>query len=80
MTARITIPSEESLSGDLAKIAAEWKANGSDRTFIRMLSYRSDLVPAYFAFYSPLREDGLLPAKVKELARLRIAALNTCRY
>jgi alkylhydroperoxidase family enzyme len=77
---RITIPPEDSLSNELADIAAQWKANGSDPTFVRMLSYRADVAPAYFSFYSRLRDDGLLPAKVKELARLRIAALNTCKY
>lgn len=77
---RIAIPPEESLSDELKKIAAQWKANGSDPTFVRMLSYRADVAPFYFKFYAPLRDDGLLPAKVKELARLRIAALNTCKY
>ena len=28
----------------------------------------------------PLRGDGLLPARLKELARLKIARLNTCKY
>lgn len=77
---RITLPPEDTLSPELRKIAAAWKANGSDTTFVRMVSYRSDVAPDYFKFYTPLREDGLLPAKTKELARLRIAALNTCKY
>ncbi len=80
MTPRIDIPSQDRLEGPVAKMAAEWTAVGSDASFIRMLSYRSDLVPAFFDFYLRMRGDGLLPAKVKELARLRIATLNTCRY
>ncbi len=80
MAARITIPEEDTLQGDVATLAAGWKAIGSDTSFIRMLSYRSDLVPAFFDFYLRIRGDGLLSAKVKELARLRIASLNTCRY
>lgn len=80
MAARITVPGEDTLQGDVAKLAASWKAIGSDSSFIRMLSYRSDLVPAFFDFYLRMRGDGLLSAKIKELARLRIASLNTCRY
>ena len=80
MAARITVPGEDTLRGEVAKLAAEWKAIGSDASFIRMLSYRSDLVPKFFDFYLSMRGDGLLSAKIKELARLRIARLNTCRY
>jgi hypothetical protein len=80
MAARIDVPVEAALSGEVAKLAAQWKAIGSDTSFIRMLSYRADLVPAFFDFYVRLRGDGLLPARLKELARLRIARLNTCRY
>lgn len=80
MNARIDLPPFEALTGDIGKLAADWKAMGSDTTFIRMLNYRADLVPAFFDFYMRMRGDGLLPAKLKELVRLRIARLNTCRY
>lgn len=80
MRVRIPIPAQETLTGDVAKLAAEWKAMGSDTTFVRMLSHRADLVPAFFDFYMRLRGDGLVSARIKELARLRIARLNTCRY
>ena len=80
MPAHIDIPADASLTGEVAQLAAQWKAIGSDTTFIRMLSHRSDLVPAFFDFYLRLRGDGLLDAKIKELARLNIARLNTCRY
>ena len=80
MTARIELPPLDALTGDIGKLAADWKAYGSDTTFLRMLNYRADLVPAFFDFYMRLRGDGLLPAKLKELVRLRIARLNTCRY
>lgn len=80
MTARIELPEMEALTGDIGKLAQSWKAMGSDTTFIRMLNYRADLVPAFFDFYMRMRGDGLLPAKLKELVRLRIARLNTCRY
>lgn len=80
MTARLELSPHEALQGPVAKLAADWKAYGSDTTFLRMLNHRGDLIPAFFDFYMRLRGDGLLPAKLKELVRLRIARLNTCRY
>jgi AhpD family alkylhydroperoxidase len=80
MNARIELPPLEALTGEIGKLAQGWKAMGSDTTFIRMLNYRADLVPAFFDFYMRMRGEGLLPAKLKELVRLRIARLNTCRY
>lgn len=80
MSTRITVPEEDSLSGQVAQLAADWKEVGSDSSFLRMLSYRSDLVPPFFEFYQAMRGDGLVSAKVKELARLRIARLNSCTY
>lgn len=80
MTARIELPPLEALTGEIGTLAQDWKAMGSDTAFLRMLNYRADLVPEFFDFYIRLRGDGLLPAKLKELVRLRIARLNTCRY
>ncbi len=80
MSKRITIPEEETLSGQVAQLSAEWREVGSDSTFLRLLSYRSELVPPFFDFYQQLRGDGLVSAKVKELARLCIARLNSCHY
>jgi alkylhydroperoxidase family enzyme len=33
---------------------------------------------AYWTFYAPLRLEGVLDAKLKELVRLKIASLNDC--
>ena len=32
----------------------------------------------YFAFFRPGHQDGIVPSRTKELARLKIAALNGC--
>ena len=32
----------------------------------------------YFAFFTPGHTEGIVPARIKELARLKIAALNQC--
>ena len=32
----------------------------------------------FFAFFKPGHTEGVVPARIKELARLKIAALNGC--
>ena len=37
-----------------------------------------DLLGSYLKFFRPAHEEGIVPARIKELARLKIAALNDC--
>lgn len=32
----------------------------------------------YFAFFRPGHTEGVVPARIKELARLKVAAINQC--
>ncbi|NIR37856.1 MAG: hypothetical protein GWN79_12815 [Actinobacteria bacterium] len=41
-------------------------------------SLSSDFFDRYFSFFRPGHTGGLVPPRVKELARLKIAALNEC--
>ena len=59
MSSHITVPEEETLNGQVAQLAAEWREVGSDSSFLRMLSYRSELVLPFFDFYQQLRDDGI---------------------
>ncbi len=42
----------------------------------------AELIPEhfarYFAFFKPGHQEGIVPSRIKELARLKIAALNGC--
>ncbi len=42
----------------------------------------TELIPEHFAryfeFFRPGHQEGVVPARIKELARLKIAALNGC--
>lgn len=80
MNVRIAVPEADKLSKEVARVSDAWAAIGSDPSMIRLLSYRSDIIPPFFDFYINMRSDGLVSAKIKELARFRIAKLNTCRY
>jgi len=37
-----------------------------------------DLLTRYFDFFRPGHQDGVVPSRIKELARLKVAALNQC--
>ena len=37
-----------------------------------------DLFDRYFEFFRPGHQEGIVPSRIKELARLKIAALNEC--
>jgi hypothetical protein len=32
----------------------------------------------YFAFFAPGHQEGVVPCRIKELARLKVASLNDC--
>ena len=42
----------------------------------------SELIPEHFArwfaFFQPGHREGIVPPRIKELARLKVAALNGC--
>ena len=37
-----------------------------------------ELFERFFAFFRPTHEGGVVPSRIKELARLKIAQLNDC--
>lgn len=37
-----------------------------------------DFFERFFAFFRPGHEGGVLPSRIKELARLKIAQINDC--
>ena len=37
-----------------------------------------DTFERFFAFFRPGHQEGVVPSRIKEIARLKIAALNEC--
>jgi len=37
-----------------------------------------DLFAKYFEFFRPGHQEGIVPSRIKELARLKVAAMNEC--
>ncbi len=47
--------------------------------FESLLAHRPELLAGYRAFYASLWAEGLVPRRMLELCRLRIAAIHDCR-
>ena len=45
---------------------------------MNILELTPQLFESFFAFFRPAHTEGIVPARIKELARLKIAALNAC--
>jgi hypothetical protein len=45
---------------------------------MNILELAPELFDSYFAFFRPAHTGGIVPARIKELARLKIAAINAC--
>jgi alkylhydroperoxidase family enzyme len=76
--ARLSIPGNDDLTGELRKQAESIDATGADSTVLRVLAHRPDMIESYFKFYYPLHNGGLVDPALKEMVRLRIASLNQC--
>ena len=56
-----------------------WIASAGDSSPLEgLFAHRPELLSRYKAFYSALWNDGLVPRRVLELCRLRIAAIHEC--
>lgn len=42
------------------------------------LELAPQLFESFFSFFRPAHTAGIVPARIKELARLKIAAMNEC--
>lgn len=59
-------------------ITATATATAATTPFEAVLGQRPELLERYRAFYQTFWEDGLVPRRVLELCRLRIAAIHDC--
>ena len=58
---------------------SERSTNDATRTdSLNLMELIPDLFERYFEFFKPGHQDGVVPSRIKELARLKIAELNDC--
>ena len=52
--------------------------NTPDETPMNLQALIPDLCERYFEFFRPGHQEGIVPSRIKELARLKVAAINEC--
>jgi len=76
--ARIKLVPTEELSPELQRIAKEAEAYKLNPAIFQAAGNLAETYEAFWAFYAPLKLEGLLEVRLKELVRLKIADLNQC--
>ncbi len=76
--ARIRLVPENELSPGLRQIAKEAEAHRLNPAIFQAAGNLPEAFEAFWSFYSPLKLQGLLDSRLKELVRLKIANLNQC--
>jgi hypothetical protein len=76
--ARIALLADAELPPEKAEQIAAIEASGADASVLRAVAHRPDMFDAYFSFYYPAHQDGLVEPALKELVRLKVARLNDC--
>ena len=76
--ARIKLVPTEKLPPGLRRIAKEAEDHKLNPAIFQAAGTLAATYEAFWSFYGPLKLEGLLDAKLKELVRLKIADLNQC--
>jgi alkylhydroperoxidase family enzyme len=76
--ARIKLVPTEDLPPELKRIAKEAEAHKLNPAIFQAAGNLAETYEAFWAFYGPLKLEGLLEVRLKELVRLKIADLNEC--
>lgn len=76
--ARIELLADAQLSEERRAQIQAVEASGADASVLRAVAHRPEMFDAYFNFYYPAHQGGLVEPALKELVRLKIARLNDC--
>ena len=76
--ARIKLVPTGQLTPGMQKIAKSAEAHKLNPRIFQAAGNLPEAYEAFWAFYGPLKLEGLLEARLKELVRLKIAELNEC--
>ena len=76
--ARIRLVPTEELTPGLRESAKAAEAHKLNPAIFQAAGNLPEVYEAFWAFYGPLKLEGLLEQRLKELVRLKIADLNEC--
>ena len=60
------------------ELPEKWRHRHDPMT--RVFGHNARLMESWNAWYRPLIADGSVPARLKEIVRLRVAQLNACDF
>jgi hypothetical protein len=75
------LPSFEVPSTEVLALMSETSPPDASRTGtdgFNLIELIPDLLERYFEFFKPGHQEGVVPSRIKELARLKVAELNDC--
>ena len=75
---RIRLLSDDELSPTARDQILAMEAAGRDASVARAVGHRQEMFDAYFRFYGPSHQGGIVEPDLKELVRLKVARLNDC--
>jgi hypothetical protein len=75
---RLSVLPTEQLTPEFAELAKQAEAFNIHATVSQVLGHCPDMTQAFFQFYLPWHEGGVVAPVIKELVRLKIAQLNNC--
>ena len=76
--ARIRLVPTEELTPGLRDIAKDAEAHKLNPAIFQAAGNLPSVYESFWKFYGPLKLEGLLEQRLKELVRLKIADLNQC--
>ncbi len=76
--ARIRLMTDDELPAERLEQVQAVEASGADASVLRAVAHLPDMFDAYFSFYYPAHQAGIVEPDLKELVRLKIARLNDC--
>ena len=76
--ARIRLVPVDELAPALRQAMKDSEGNRQNLASFQAAGHLPEAFEAFWAFYAPLRVEGLLGTKLKEMIRLKIANLNEC--
>ena len=75
---RIRLRPVEELEPAFQEMVETAKSHHQNPAIFQAAGHLPEAFKAFWDFYTPLRLEGLLGPKLKELVRLKVASLNAC--
>jgi hypothetical protein len=76
--ARLSVLAKDQLTPECAALAEQAEAFNIHATVLQVLGHCPDMTQAFFQFYLPWHEGGVVAPVIRGVVRLKVAQLNNC--